>query len=37
MLKLKDKEYQIKYTQIDIRERMYQGDSIVTLIIHTEF
>lgn len=37
MLKLKNNEYQIKYTQIDIRERMYQGDSVVTLIIHTEF
>ena len=37
MLKIKDKKFQVKFIEMNLRERMYQEKSIVTLIINVEF
>lgn len=37
MLKIQNNEFQIKYTEINIRHRLYQEESYITLIINTEF
>lgn len=37
MLKINNKEFQEKFTEINIRQRIYKKKSIITLIITTEF
>lgn len=37
MLKIQNNEFEIKYTEINIRQRMYQNESYITLMINTEF
>lgn len=37
MLEIQKNKFEIKYTDINIRQRIYQKDSYVTLIINTEF
>ena len=37
MLKIQNNEFEIKFTEINIRQRMYQNESYITLIINTEF
>ena len=37
MLKIENNEFEIKFTEINIRQRMYEGKSFITLIITTEF
>lgn len=37
MLKINETEFKIKFTEIHIRQRMYQGNSYLTLLITTEF
>ena len=37
MLKINDIKFQEKFTEINIRHRLYKGKSIITLIITTEF
>ena len=37
MLKIEKTEFLEKFTEINIRERMYEGTSYLTLIINTEF
>lgn len=37
MLKIQNNEFQIKFTEINIRQRMYEGQSFITLMINTEF
>lgn len=37
MLKIQNTEFEIKYTEINIRQRMYQNESYVTLMINAEF
>ena len=37
MLKIQNNEFEIKYTEINIRQRMYQSESYITLMINTEF
>lgn len=37
MLKIQNNKFQIKFTEINIRQRMYQNESYITLIINTEF
>lgn len=37
MIKIKKSNFSEKFTEINIRQRMYNGESIVTLMISTEF
>lgn len=37
MLKIRKQKFQEKFTEISLRQRMYQGESYVTLTITTEF
>lgn len=37
MLKIQDNEFQIKFTEINIRQRIFERESFVTLMINTEF
>lgn len=37
MLKIRKQKFQEKFTEINLRQRMYQGESYVTLTITTEF
>lgn len=37
MLKIENTEFKIKFTEINIRQRIYQGKNFITLIITTEF
>ena len=37
MLKIQNNEFEIKFTEINIRQRMYQNESYITLMINTEF
>lgn len=37
MLKIRDVEFSEKFTEMNIRQRMYQGKSYITLMITTEF
>ena len=37
MLKLKEQEFQIKFTEMNIRQRMYQEKSYITFNMMTEF
>lgn len=37
MLEIQKNKFEIKYTDINIRQRMYHDDSYITLMINTEF
>lgn len=37
MLEIQKNKFEIKYTDINIRQRMYQENSYITLMINTEF
>ena len=37
MLKIEKSKFSEKYTEINIRQRMYKSDSYITLMINTEF
>ena len=37
MLKIEKTKFMEKFTEINIRQRMYEGESYITLIINTEF
>lgn len=37
MLKIQNNSFEIKYTEINIRQRMFEKQSYVTMIINTEF
>lgn len=37
MLKIQDKKFKIKFTEINIRHRIFEEESYITLIINTEF
>lgn len=37
MLKVENTKFSEKFTEINIRQRMYKGDSFITLMINTEF
>lgn len=37
MLKIENSKFKEKFTEINIRQRMYEGTSYITLIINTEF
>lgn len=37
MLKIRKQEFQEKFTEINLRQRMYQGESYITLTLTTEF
>ena len=37
MLKIENTKFSEKFTEINIRQRMYKGDSFITLMINTEF
>ena len=37
MLKIRKQKFQEKFTEINLRQRMYQGESYITLTITTEF
>lgn len=37
MLKIENIEFREKFTEINIRQRMYEGNSFITMIINTEF
>lgn len=37
MLKIEKTEFEMKYTEINIRQRLYKGSSYITLLLNTEF
>ena len=37
MLKIENVEFREKFTEINIRQRMYEGNSFITMVINTEF
>ena len=37
MLKIQNNEFKIKFTEINIRQRMFENESFITLMINTEF
>lgn len=37
MLKIQDNEFKIKFSEVNIRHRMFENESYITLMINTEF
>lgn len=37
MLRIEKTEFEMKYTEINIRQRLYKGNSYITLLLNTEF